>query len=314
MSTTRTNKGKPTGEFLAEIGIWNLSKTGEGRYKLYARDPVNGKANYAFGVKNGAPDPHAALDFFKLREERPELLKSLEAYLAEEMSPIVIAAAAKEEEEQDPYGDLALQRRRKLTPEQEWKRALLHMRRVALEAAAAKKDTIWESGVRMSYAAIFGQKISDADVVKAIHWITQRQAEIDLKSLLQILTDYYAGKFGPRKCVVLAEQLDLLANNMTEFNNEEEANNGVGNVELDGKRPDQTPTAEGGDRGAEPEAGEGARGTAVIDRGAGGTGADNPTTDSAAVQHDGSEQSSPAGDGGSSEGQGNGEELFSAFQ
>ena len=291
MSTTRTNKGIKAGLFLAELGAWNLSQTGEGRYKLYARDPVNGKANYAFGIKaDGAFDTHAGLDVAKLKDERPELFKTTADYFKAEAAPIVQV----EEEEQDPYGDLALLRRRQLTPEQEWKRALLHMRRVALEAAAAKKDTIWEAGVRMSYAAIFKQKISDEDVVKAIHWITQRQAEVDLKSLLQILTEYYAGKFGPRKCVVLAEQLDLLANNMTEFNNEEEANNGVGNVQLDGKRPDQTPAAEGGDRRSEPQD-------------AGGTGG-------AAVRHGGSEPSSPAEHGGSSEGQGSGEELFSAFQ
>jgi hypothetical protein len=225
MSTTRSNKGIPAGLFLAEIGAWNLCQTAESRMKVYARDPVNGKANYAFAIKNGAIDTHAALDAAKLRDERPELYKSIEAYLKSQVeaeAPITPA-----EEEADPYGDLALSRRRRLTPEQNWRRGLLQLRRTHMEHVAAKKDSVWESSVRLMYAAVFKAKISDLDAQKAIHWITQCQGEVDLAKLLQIETEYYSGKYGPTSSSTLKAQLDMLSNNNDEFENVEATNGSV---------------------------------------------------------------------------------------
>jgi hypothetical protein len=235
MSATRTNKGKPNGIFMAELGAWNLCQTAENRFKVYARDPVNGKANYAFGVKSGALDSHAGLDITKLRDERPELYKSVETYFKATIDPAGDAPMTQVEEEMDPYGDLALSRRRRLTPEQNWKRGLLQMRRVEMEHAAAKKESVWESAVRMLYAANFKARISDVDASKAVHWIMQRQGGVDLKSLLEIETNFYSGKYGPMSSTMLEQQLDLLATNSLEFDNEEMTNGST-----DGKRMAQS--------------------------------------------------------------------------
>lgn len=255
MSAQRTNKGIPAGLFLAEIGAWNLCQTAETRMKVYARDPVNGKANYAFGIKNGAIDNHAALDAGKLRDERPELYKSIETYLKSQVEIVVDAPMTSAEEEADPYGDLALSRRRRLSPEQNWRRGLLQLRRTHIEHVAAKKGSIWESAVRLMYAAIFKARISDIDAQKAIHWITQRQGDVDLAKLLQIETEYYSGKYSPAASAMLEAQLDLLSNNNDEFENVEVIN-GSAVVE----RPNQTADRESCGGGSEGDSNSSMRG------------------------------------------------------
>ncbi len=224
MAVTRINKGKPAGLFVAEIGGWNLAQTADGRYKVYSREPVNGKANYAFGVKEGAIDSHVGLDCTKLKEERPELYGSLVKFFKAQMAPPPDRAQA--EEEADLYGDLALSRRHKLTSEQNWRRTLLQFRRIELEHAAAQKEGIWESAVRMTWAVLFGTKISETEEQRALHWIKQRAGTVNLGMLMQIETDYYAGRFAPNSSLTLEAQLDLLTNNNSDFDNVEEAIDG----------------------------------------------------------------------------------------
>lgn len=220
MSASRTNAGKQTGLFIVELGNWTLRQTADGRYKVAARDPVNGKANYAFGIREGKLDTHMGLDATKLKDERPELHKAVEGYfrsLTEQPLPM--------EEEADPYGDLAISRRRKLTPEQNWKRGLLQMRRLEFEHAAAKKESIWESAVRMLWAGVFKTRIPDDKAAEALLWITQRQGGVDLKMLLQVEQDYYSGRYAPNSSRALEEKLGMLAG-ANEFDNEEETEDG----------------------------------------------------------------------------------------
>lgn len=226
---TRTNHGKQTGLFVAELGNWMLRQTGADRYKLAANAPVNGKANYAFGVKETRIDTHAGLDVTKLRDERPDLYKAVEAYFKDAGKPASV------EEESDPYGDLAISRKRKLIPEQNWRRGLLQMRRIEFEHVAAQKSSIWESGVRMLWAGIFKTRITDKEAEKALHWITQRRGYVDLNMLLQIEQEYYAGKYGPHSSTRLEERLEGLAG-ANDFDNEEETEDGRERIiELDSR-------------------------------------------------------------------------------
>lgn len=257
MKSARANRGKPTGMWLAQLGAWNLYQTAEGRYKVSAIDPVNGKANYAFAVREGRIDTHAALDSTKLKMERPELRASIEEYFkTAEVIPSSAApspAAVPQSDEADPYGDLAISRNRKLTPDQNWKRGLLQMRRIEFEHAAAKKPSIWESGIRMLWAGIYGTKIPDSEADRALGWVVQRQGGVDLGILLAAEQEFYAGKYAPQSCATLEAQLDMLAGS-NEFQNEEEAadggngTSGVGSVDNAGA---------GGPAGVVGEAGSG---------------------------------------------------------
>lgn len=211
------NAGKQTGLFLAELGSWNLRQTAGGRYKVASISPTNGKANYAFGIKDGHIDFAAAMDAYKLRDERPELMRSIEAHFKGDE----IIAEAKEEA--DPYGDQALNQRRKLSPEQNWRRGLLNMRRIEMEHAATKRESVWESGVRMLWAGVFKTKITGEDLGKTLTWITQRQGGVDLAELLRVERDYYDGKYVPQPSSTLEAQLDLLGGNLG-FDNEEVEN------------------------------------------------------------------------------------------
>lgn len=219
----RTNRGKPSGTFQAQLGNWNLYQTADGRFKVSAIDPVNGKANYSFAVKDGKLDAHASPDASKLRTERPELCKSVEEFFR---TAEVIPSAeptGQPVDEGDPYGDLALSRRRKLSPEQNWKRELLQMRRLDLKHRAAKKTSLWDSAVRMLWAALFGTKIDDDTAAKAVAWIEQHQGDVSLSTVLQIETEYFSGKYAPNSCATMESQLDMLAGNIeftTEANNE----------------------------------------------------------------------------------------------
>lgn len=220
----RTNKGKPSGQYIGEVGHWKIYQVGDDRYKLCASEPVNGKANYGFAIDGGTFDTHAGLDIAKLRQERPELYESVEKFFKGSAVIPSAAPAAQPTDDADPYGDLALSRRRTLTPEQNWKRGLLHMRRIEMEHMAAKKESVWESAVRMLWAGAFKTKIDDTTAQQALAWITQHQGGVNLSTLLQIEQDYYAGKYAPNSCATLEAQLDLLAGN--DEQSKEENDNG----------------------------------------------------------------------------------------
>lgn len=215
----RLKAGNQTGVLIATLGTWNLRKTGEDRYKLASIDAITGKANYAFAVKNGKVDSHHSLDSVKLKQERPELFKSVEDYFTGRLGS---TAPEEKEEEYDPYGQLARRRKQNLTPQQEWRRGLLHMRRQHLERAAEGKDSTWAAGVRALWWGNFKEKISDEDALAAIAYITQMTAKVNIDELLAMEREFYSGKFGPNGLAVLEDRLNQLANNVTEFENEEE--------------------------------------------------------------------------------------------
>lgn len=227
----RTTAGHQTGVLLGTLGTWNIRQTGDDRYKVASIEPVNGKANYAFAVaKSGLLDGHIGLDAGLLRKERPALAKAVEAFfvqrvvLANEPEPSM-SSAPENLDEADPYGDLAISRKQRTTPAQEWKRGLLYMRRVEFEHAAVKRKGIWEAGVRMLWAGVFKTKISDEDAAAAIEWITKHPATIDLQELLVIEREYYSHKHRPHNSEWLSSQLDGLSiNDGIEFDNLEETN------------------------------------------------------------------------------------------
>lgn len=240
----RTNKGKPQGMFLAELGAWSLYQTADGRYKVAANTPTNGKANYAFGVEGPQIDTHAGLDASKLRAERPELYKSIEKFLKSSDKEVIPSETdTKAQDDADPYGDLAMSRRRLLTPEQQWRRALLSMRRIELEHTAANKETVWESGVRMAWAGIFKTRIEESDARAALAWITDHAEHVSLEAILQVEQEYYGGKLGPQSCQTLEAKLDLLAGKKEEQENElvkftgSAGNSGAGSEAPNGSEP-----------------------------------------------------------------------------
>lgn len=219
--TTRTNSGKQTGLLIAQLGNWNLRQTSDTRYKVAAIDAVNGKANYAFGVKDGRLDTHAGLDCTKLGQDHPELLKTIEEYFKAQSTP----AEIKPEEDADPYGDLAISRRQKLSPEQNWRRGLLQMRRLEFEHAAVQAKGTWEAAIRMLWKGVFDAVIPQEALEKAQIWVTHRKGAVDLSALLNAEKAYYSGKFAPHSSINLEAQLDMLAGAM-EFENVEEETDG----------------------------------------------------------------------------------------
>lgn len=224
---TRLNKGKPEGTFLAQLGTWALYETAEGFCKVAAITPVNGKANFSFGVRDGRIDTHKGRDCTLLKQTYPELYKSVETYLKDTSAPIEPISM---QAEIDPYGDLALGKKRRLTPEQHWKRGLLNMRRLDFEHAAVHRDSMWESAVRMLWAGVFGTKITEEDCQASLRWITDRQGAVDVKDLLRLEQAYYNPGSETRPSEKLEAGLNELTRNDFENMEEENGSNGTGSL------------------------------------------------------------------------------------
>lgn len=206
----RTSIGKPSGELLAQIEGWTLHKTEKGTYKLCSVIKVKGKANYFFEVADKRINTTAGWDSATLRTDYPRLFDAVNVYLEGE-----IEQAAKSEA--DTYGDIALSRGSQLTSEQEYQRQLLHMRRQELEYVAREQngETLrprsWEMGVRMLHTAVFKRKILDADLGKALAYVTRATGRISFEALIQVEQDYYSHKYRPRSCETLAASMEMLA-------------------------------------------------------------------------------------------------------
>lgn len=200
----RQNRGKPAGQYIGQVeGGWTLYCTGEGRYKICSIEPISGKANYTFIVSDLLIDMHGGLDAGKLRSERPEIFEATELFLRS-------GSAAAATDESDKYGDLALSRRRKLTPFQLWHRGLLQMRRIELEHTAAHKNSMWESGIRMLWAGIFKTRITEDEVKRQVKYITSHDKKVNLDLLLAAEQQFYSQKYAPNSCATLAAQLDTI--------------------------------------------------------------------------------------------------------
>ena len=209
----RQNKGIPSGEYAGAVGDWNLYKIADARYKICAATPVSGKANYTFAVSNSSIDASKAMDAAKLRAERPDLYEQIESFFQGDST---ISLDAKSDPS-DLFGDHALGRKRKLTPEQQWKRGLLNMRLLDLQYAAvrvlepASTTPTWATGVRFLFNGCFKAKISLDAMNAAIAYVTDRTGNINLEALARVGQDYYAGKYAPDHCSQLEIQLDILA-------------------------------------------------------------------------------------------------------
>lgn len=214
----RHNKGKPTGTHVADIDGWALYCTEQNRYKLCSKEPTNGKANYGFGANDEGIDSSAGLDCAKLRVERPTLFRRVNTFLKKNTEPIEVPPT--QDGEADPYGDLAINRRKKLAPQQVWRREILTWRRVELFRTALKKFSTWEAVIRGTYPAIFQEKISDELVHEVLDHITNHAADISLETLLHVLTEYHAGKYAPTSCATLEAQFDMLAGTQEETDGE----------------------------------------------------------------------------------------------
>lgn len=223
----KINKGKPSGQYLGAIGSWHIYQTQADRYKLCAVDGVTGKANYMFAILDGKVDTHVGLDASKLKADHPELLKEVNKFFTQ-TPPAATESLAAPIDEADPFGDLALSRKRKLTPEQQWKRGLLQLRRIELEHAAAQKESVWDSAIRMMWAGIFKTRIEDVVARQALCYV-QQHGTVSLDDLLQVEQEYYAGKYAPASCSTLEARLDLLAGN-----NEEVQDNGFERLQNSG--------------------------------------------------------------------------------
>lgn len=209
MKNGRLNKGKPAGDFIGlVIPNWTLYQTGDKTYKVCATEAVEGKANYSFGVSTDKIDSHLGLDYQALKMQRPDLFDAINAMLktAQALKP-----AATEEDDGDPYGDIAMTRRRKLSKEQQFKRGMLLFRRVCLELATRNQATDWEVPVRMLHKGIFKETIEATALGRALAWISARSGPVSLELLLQVEQDYYEGKYAPNSSATLEGQLAMIA-------------------------------------------------------------------------------------------------------
>lgn len=184
---------------------WNISKVGDGRYKVYAGVPVPGTANYGFAVSNGTIDAHHALDVSKLRRERPELFAAVEAFFAG------APPEHQEVEVVDKYGDGDASRRKPYTASQEWQRGLLKFRRLELEMASRGEKGEWETAVRYLWSGTHKTMIEESTLHEALSYIVQHAQDVSVDGLLQVERAYYSGKYRPHSCETLAAQLELLA-------------------------------------------------------------------------------------------------------
>ncbi len=203
--------GRPDGERIVIIGDWDLRKTEMG-FKVCAVNPVDGKANYSFGGKDNRIDKSAGKDAKKLRDDHPILCQDIDKYFQEHN-----VCPGKPDDNSDPFGDIAMSQRLPLQPDQQWRRGLLQMRRQELEHVALGTKSIWEAGIRMLHAGVFKEKISDSELQKSMAYVQKRSGAVSAEALLEVIREYYAGKYKPHACETLDAQMNMLAGDGGEF-------------------------------------------------------------------------------------------------
>jgi len=154
----RQSKGKPGDlPLVKEFGDWSLYDAGDGKYKVCANVKVDGNANYTLTVEGGKI--LGRNDRSRLMAGRPEVYTEIETFF--ECGEENVGTSPDE----DPYGDIAMNRNRKLNKAQNAKRLELY---------------------------------------KRVHRIPVGDA------VLQVLNEYFTGKYAPRSCETLSAQLDLI--------------------------------------------------------------------------------------------------------
>lgn len=201
----RKNKGTHEGKYLGTVlENWSIYETAKG-YRAASIAPIVGKANYSFAIAAGKIDKMTNMDAYKLQADRPELYAAIEVFFTG--APVHPSA-------EDEFGDLALSQGKsydQLTPVQQWKRALLDMRKYELYWAAKNDQGVWDAGIRMTYSGIFKFKIDDATYATAMQYITKRDGSVDVEALLSVVRNYHDGKYRPSSCATLEAQFDLIA-------------------------------------------------------------------------------------------------------
>jgi hypothetical protein len=185
---------------------WQLCRLEE-RWKVYALDTTAGGANYGFRVKDRAIDTHANVDAKKMQRERPALYASIEKFLRTYISkndPLPDIG--------DVYGDIALSRKQKLTPDQQWRRGLLLLRLRDLELLAKlERHGVWEACIDMLHQGVYKTNITARARTTALSFVTSSNApRVNLEALTQVEQDYYSGAYHPQACAELQGQLDML--------------------------------------------------------------------------------------------------------
>lgn len=180
---------------------WTLYQTADGKHKLVADVPVLGKANYS--LKLDGKIITFQLDKGKLRQDRPELLLALEAYLAGENSDTIPNAA------DDPYGDAAVLRGAKLTESQTWLRRLMYMREHYLTQTAMGMPTALDVMLKAHYRGLYKTEPSEEVIRTAKDFITRGKVP-HIKAILPVLREYYDGKYKPKSLETLALNLDII--------------------------------------------------------------------------------------------------------
>lgn len=202
----RKNRGTLNGKFIGDVFEgWAVFQTDKG-YRVSSKGPVAGKANYSFAITDKRTiDRGRNLDASTLLAERPELYAAIEQYFSGPAGPIVHPTA------NDEYGDLAESQRRPLTPDQQWKQALLQMRKNSLIARAMKQVSVFEAGIRMHYAGIYRFKIDDTTLKLAMNYVNGGAQDINLEALLTAIRAYHQGQYKPAPLATLDQQFDLIA-------------------------------------------------------------------------------------------------------
>lgn len=191
---------------------WRLCRLEE-KWKVYSLDVVAGSANYGFRVKNREIDKNANIDARALKLERPAVYTSIERFLR-----TYVSKHDPDPDIGDVYGDIAISRKQKLTPDQLWRRGLLLLRLRDLEILAKlERHGIWEPCIEYLHQGVYKSNITAKAKAAALSFVTSDNApRISQEALTQVEQDYYSGAYNPQACAELQGQLDMLTEPVAE--------------------------------------------------------------------------------------------------
>lgn len=208
----RQNKGNHEGTIIGGVldNTWSIYRAAKG-YRVSVVGTTSGKANYTFAMKDSKIDRHVNIDASKLAEERPELYEAIERFFSNSDPKIA--------DEGDEFGDLARNAGKQLTPMQQWRRALLMIRKHELDQLARQNNPnpCREDAIRMNYYGIFRFKIDDDTLAAAMHYITNHASTLELQTYMAVITDFYGGKYRPKPFANLDVQFNMIAGQKDEL-------------------------------------------------------------------------------------------------
>jgi hypothetical protein len=193
-------KNKPQipnpGEVHKQIGNeWTLYKVpGDDRYKLVSVTEIEGHANYSLVITKGRIQ--ATADYLRLRSARPFVYDDVEYAMGHvESLP-----------GDDKFGDIALASGKPMTDQQQWARRVMYVKEKYLTQHG---ECDIEIALRGFYFPIFGEEPTDKVIEAAKEFITAGVLPNE-GALLQVLADYYNGKYRPKNLETLALKYDII--------------------------------------------------------------------------------------------------------